>query len=66
MQETYIHPLISSLICLKIIKFYVLIQEWEDKTELLLSFLSTLNISKLVDVICFSWISNFIALIFFS
>ena len=38
MQETYIHPLISSLICLKIIKFYVLIQEWKDKTELLLSF----------------------------
>ena len=58
----------SSLTFLQIIKFYVLIQEWEDKTEVLQSSLYRLNsgenISKLVDVICSSWIFNFIALVF--
>ena len=48
-------PLIASLTCLQIIKFYVLIQEWEDKTEVLQSSLHRLNsgenINKLVDVI---------------
>ena len=46
----------SSLTFLQIIKFYVLIQEWEDKTEVLQSSLYRLNsgenISKLVDVTC--------------
>ena len=60
----------SSLTFLQIIKFYVLIQEWEDKTEVLQSSLYRLNsgenISKLVDVICSSWIFNFIALVFFT
>ena len=63
-------PLIASLTCLQIIKFYVLIQEWEDKTEVLQSSLYRLNsgenISKLVVVICSSWIFNFIALVFFT
>ena len=52
---TYIRPLISSLTCLQIIKLYVLIQEWEDKTEVLQSSLYRLNsgenISKLVNAI---------------
>ena len=60
----------SSLTFLQIIKFYVLIQEWEDKTEVLQSSLYRLNsgenISKLVDVICSSWIFNFIALFVFT
>ena len=51
-------PLISSLTCLQIIKFYVLIQVLEDKTEVVESSLYRLNsgenISKLGDVICFS------------
>ena len=55
--------LISSLACLQIITFYVLIQVWEDETEVLQSSPSSLNsgenISKLVDV-------NFIALGFFT
>ena len=42
---------------------------WEDKTEVLQSSLYRLNsgenICKLVDVICLSWIFNFIALVFF-
>ena len=42
---------------------------WEDKTEVLQSSLPRLNsgenISKLVDVICFSWIFDVIALVFF-
>ena len=52
------------------IKSYVLIQVWEDKTEVLQSFLFKLNtgenISERVDVMCFSWILNFIALVFFT
>ena len=48
-------PLISSLTCLQMIKFYVLIQ---DKTEVLQSSLSRLNsdenISELVKITCFS------------
>ena len=62
-------PLISTLTYLQIIKFYVLIQVLEDKTEVLQSSLCRLNsgknVNKLVDVICFSWIFNFIALVFF-
>ena len=63
-------PLISSLTCLQIIKFCVLIQLWEDKTEVFQNSLSRLNsgenISKLVDVICFSRIFDLFALLFFT
>ena len=51
-------PLISSLTCLQIIKFYVLIEVLEDKTEVLMVSISRLNsgenISILINVICFS------------
>ena len=63
-------PLISPITCLQIIKFYVLIQEREDKKEMWQSSLYRLNsgenISKLVDVISSSWTFNFIALVFFT
>ena len=66
LRNTY-SPLISSLTCLQIIEFYVSIQ---DKAEVLQSSHSRLNsgenISKQVEIICLSWIFNFIALFFFS
>ena len=43
-------PLISSLTSLKIIKPYVLIQVWEDKTEVLQNPLFRLNSSEEISI----------------
>ena len=65
-KDTKEREKVSSLTCLQIIEFYVWIQ---DKTEVLQSSHSRLNsgenISKQFEIICFSWIFNFIALFIF-